>query len=1216
MAWTEAQEKAITSRNQNLLLSAAAGSGKTAVLVERIIRRLIDVDNPTDITEIMVVTFTKAAAGEMRERIGGALLKAAEDETLSAAVRESARRQAALLPSARISTFHAFCQYVLRTRFYTIDLDPQFTIAGTEELELLKQSVWDDVALSYYEDEEKVRTMTALTDVFGNDRGDAGLTEIVMKAYEYIRSQPWPLQWLEEATAAYEKVDSSTDLGSLPWASPILANIRSALSRCADEYDESLKILEYVEELNGQYERFKEERNRFKAASEIKSWSRMEDFFSDFDFGRLKSMRNLVADVADAWNDCKAHRDKAKDTVKKIRDTYFTKTSKQWVDDLIQAGHTMSALSGLIRDFYKAYNAAKREKNWLDFGDLEHYCLQILTVHDEQTGEVLPSAAAKEMRSTFKEILIDEYQDTNGVQELITTLVSDGTNRFMVGDIKQSIYRFRLADPTLFLEKYMTFERRAEAVNRCIDLSMNFRSAPAVIEAVNDIFSYAMTEAATGMDYGDNEKLYVGRTDDEPGVAELHILDEVTTYESLETDGGEESDDDDDSAEESSFIRQCRFVAARIGELKAADPSLKYKDIVVLLRSVSRKAEDLLTVLQDAGIPAYAEQKGGYFNVTEVRLMTALLACIDNPCRDIELAAVLRSPIVGINEATLAEIRMYRDGYLVDALEAYTAGLHDGVYKERLSEFLFRLDAWRTYSRRAGVAELLRRIYEKTSYIDYVAAMKNGDLRRANLEALYERAGQYERAGFRGLFRFLKFIERMKKKGLDLAPARVVGEEEDVVRIMTIHKSKGLEFPVVFLVNTEKTFNKQDEQEPVLYHKELGIGIRAFDAKWRMTWPTLAYNGIKERTVWENRAEEERLLYVAMTRAKNRLILVGTVKSRGSKNTDCLYDRLARFRNDVHAEAGTSYLDWILPPLLRKLPDVTDLTASDENSEFVHAGVWQVTVHTEPVDAGKAMADVLRPEEAHLEAVRADMPTGTAIPAWLDEALSFTYPFEAATHTVAKLSVSEIKRRLAEATEEEDLLQEGEHLFSTGVEDDETDLTRPPWLCEKASQSPTFAGTVFHKAVQLLDFADLTKENIVEQVEGWKNSGRFTSEELSRLRMNDLYHFAESHLAARIQASPDVRREYGFTFLADSDKVSRVEGERILVQGVVDCLFVEGDEWIIVDYKTDRLNTADEFKKRYAVQLNLYKLAVEQISQRKVKEMIIYSSRLGKEIFI
>lgn len=789
MAWTNEQQAAIDSRKQTLLLSAAAGSGKTAVLVERMIRRLLDKTYPIDITEMLVVTFTNAAAAEMRDRVGQALMKA-----LSETKDPRIERQLALLPSAHISTLHSFCQYVIRKYFYTIDLDPTFSIAGQEELNLLRRQVLSDVFLSYYEDEDRAAILYPLADMFGSDRGDDVLMDTVSRMYSYARSLAWPEHWLKASALAYE-TGPDTTLDDLPWVQPVKDFVQRVLKKDISLYERALYHLRQRDAFSAACDQFSSEQESLKAAAGESRWDDLRCRINAVEFSRLKTLRGLSDDDKAIWEQCKALRDSVKkDVTKTLQPVYFSASSEDWLDGIRAMKPIMDGLVTLTLDFSKAFSAAKRDKGWLDFSDLEHLCLKILLSPEATPDNPIRSAAAEELRSQYEEVLIDEYQDTNGVQELIARLVSSDDNRFMVGDIKQSIYRFRLADPTLFMDKYRTFSRDAEARQRCIDLGRNFRSVPLVLDAVNDVFSRAMTMDAAGMDYGEREKLYAGRTAPEDsswlgGPTEVDLVDTSGDNEGL-----------------TAFEQEARFVASRIRELLESGKMaarkdgtlepLSYRHIVILVRSMKNKADKLIEALQERGIPSYAEQRGGYFAAVEVQVMLALLRCIDNPEQDLPMAAVLRSPLVGLDETALAELRLMGDETLWQNLPAFSDSLDEAdPLKADIDDFISHFEEWRTYSRRQGVAELIQRLYADTAYVDFVGAMPGGDLRQANLKALYDRAQQYEDAGFRGLFRYLQLIDKMMEDGLDLAPAKVVSEKEDVVRIMSIHQSKGLSDP-------------------------------------------------------------------------------------------------------------------------------------------------------------------------------------------------------------------------------------------------------------------------------------------------------------------------------------------------------------------------------------------------------------------------------------
>ena len=1209
MAWTNEQQAAIDSRGQTLLLSAAAGSGKTAVLVERIIRRLLDKEYPIDITELLVVTFTKAAAAEMRDRIGTALMKA-----LSETKDPRVERQLALLPSAQISTLHAFCQHVIRKYFYTIDLDPAFSIAGEEELNLLRRQVLEDVFLSYYEDDEKASILYPLADMFGSDRGDDVLMDTVSRMYTYARSLAWPEHWLKEAARAYDVAPDAV-IDDMVWAGPIKDAVRRILEEDARLYDGVLYHLRQREAFAPACDTFVAEQAALRQAAQARSWNDLSRFVRAIDFPRLKSLRKLSDDDKAVWERCKKVRDDVKkDVIKTLQAVYFSATPEEWLDGMRAMKPVMDGLVTLTLDFAKAYGAAKKEKGWIDFSDLEHFCLQILLAPDASSEHPVPSAAAEELRSQYEEVFIDEYQDTNGVQELITRLVSGEDNRFMVGDIKQSIYRFRLADPTLFLEKYQSFSRDEKAEQRCIDLGRNFRSVPVVLDAVNAVFSRAMTAEAAGMDYGEREKLYAGRQapDDERWIGGPVEVDIVPTPSDEEGDDGS-----------TAFEKECRFIAGRIGELLASGrmaarkdgtlEPLSYRHIVVLLRSMAGKADVLIQALQEGGIPSYAEQSGGYFAAVEVQVMLALLRCIDNPEQDLAMAAVLRSPLVGLDETALAGVRLAGDGTLWQNLPAFVASLPDGVdEKEDLQQFMAAFDSWRTYSRRHGVAELLQRLYDDTAYVDFVGAMPGGDVRQANLKALYDRARQYEEAGFRGLFRYLQLMDKMKEDGLDLAPAKVVSEKEDVVRIMSIHKSKGLEFPVVFVADMGKAFNRRDTQDQILFHNRLGIGLKQYDPEWRMSYPTLIWSGIAAQLRWEGTAEEERILYVAMTRARDQLILTG-------HNSHIDHD-WQRWTSRLNPAQAKSYFDWVMPAALALFGAKADADYARPGAAWQDA-VWQVRI-ARAVPAG-TVEEGAYDGEPRLEALRRGDLTGTPVPSWLDEQLSWQYAYPQAVRTAAKFSVSEVKRRYQELHSDElqdeaDLSVPAAAVIPPAPGEDDAFAALPPWLAgEEAAVSGAQRGTALHKALQYITpAADQTTATLRREIDAFVRQGLLSRDEAKLVYVPVLAAFCQSDIGRRMAESPELHREYPFTvLLAGGDPLPEIEkGEQILIQGVIDCLFREDDAWILVDYKSDRLETADAFRSRYAVQLALYKRAVEQITHRPVEETYIYSLHLQQEI--
>lgn len=1215
MAWTEAQEAAMNSRGQTLLLSAAAGSGKTAVLVERLVRRLLDRQNPIDMTAVLVVTFTKAAAAEMRERIGAALTAA-----LEATGRPDAERQLALLPAASISTLHSFCQEVIRTYFYTIDLDPAFRVAGEEELSLLRKQVLEDLLLSYYEQEEKADVLYPLADMFGTERGDDNIVRTVERMYQYSRSMPFPEQWLRQAAAAYD-IPSSGSIEETPWWEPVKAEIRRSLQEAVRQYEWAVRQIEARPALQGVKDLIYSEYRSLQGVLEKHTWEMTARAVKAVTFTRLPALRKLTPEDKACWEACKKIRTDSKKLIQdKLCPVYFAVSSADLLDGMRAVLPVMKGLVQVTSDFAAAYEKAKREKGWIDFSDLEHLCLKILSAPESTPDRIVPSAVARKLQEKYAEVLIDEYQDTNGVQELITQLVSRTNNRFMVGDIKQSIYRFRLADPSLFLEKYKRFRREPQAVERCIDLNRNFRSMPQILAAVNEVFAAIMTEEAAGLAYGEREFLHAGRgPSDHPhtvsGRTEVCLLStgekEKETTEATEATAQEQTAFEQESAYIAEKIQHLLASHTYITEKDGTHTPLSYGHIVILLRSPAGKAEVLVQALQQAGIPSFAEQNGGYFAAIEVQIMLSLLQCIDNPQQDIPLAAVLRSPLVGVSEACLAELRLLGAGPLWRNAARYITQGENSSAVTALQQFLQQLESWRTYSRRHSVAELIWRLFSDTAYYEYVGGLPGGSIRQANLKALYERARQYEEHGFRGLFRYLRLLDKMKEDGVDLAPAKVAGEKEDVVRIMSIHKSKGLEFPVVIVADMGKAFNRQDWNEPILFHHTLGIGLKQYDTDWRMSYPTLAWNGIRAQSAWESTAEEERILYVAMTRAKELLLLIG--------HTSHLANDWNRWCQGVPPERAKSYWDWVMPTVLKNCRTAPALTTAIETATD---GVWQNDIWQVRVQCSLPAVRSSRckgERDPRLAALQEGNPTGTEPPAWLEERLQWRYAYPQAVTAAAKMSVSEIKRQQQEWEQAALQAERGLSRLLPEMATEEDPFVQPPlWeVTDEKKMTGAAYGTAMHKAMQYI--AGNTHAGLDEiraDLVQWEKEGIFSAAERAAIKVEQIRAFWLQPLGKRMAASPVVHREYPFSVLLQGNPYlpTLEAGEAVLVQGVLDVLFQEGEEWVILDYKTDRLSTPEAFRERYHVQLAIYKQAVEQVTGRKVKEVYIYSFHLQQAV--
>ncbi|AZN40456.1 helicase-exonuclease AddAB subunit AddA [Paenibacillus albus] len=1106
--WTDDQWRAIVTSGSNILVAAAAGSGKTAVLVERIIRKI---SADTDVDRLLVATFTKAAAAEMKERIRIALEKELDKNPGS----DHLRRQLALMGRASITTLHSFCLDVIRHYYSLIGLDPGFRIANETEAELLRMDVLDALFEERYEaiDSEEGQAFYELVERFGGERGDEPLYALVMKLYNFSQSHPWPKAWLQDTAAAF-RVRDAEELGRTEWVQSIAAAVNMSLQGAQSLLEQAMDITRLPAGPDAYAETFQDDLNVIHALQrkvQHEPWETWHDAFTTASFGKLKSQRGDACDKG-LQEQAKELRDSVKKLIADMTDELFTRTPEQFADELLEMAPLMETLFGLADEFGTRFEAAKLEKGLIDFGDMEHYCLRILRDGSSTPAEMVPSAAALEYQQQFQEVLLDEYQDTNMVQEAIVSLIArpGKGNRFMVGDVKQSIYRFRLAEPGLFLRKYKTYltsddMQSADAVDSDsgmdseleygvrIDLARNFRSRQEVVDGVNNVFRAIMREKAAEMDYDERAELVCGASypvasdggSPERYAVEFAVLDKggkssgEADVEAEENSDSEGSTDAEPVEDLQTVQLEARWIASQILRLKGMQAGedaaseepfqvfdgkkgrkrpLAWRDIVILLRADKQWAPTIIEELQQHGIPAYAELSSGYFEATEVETMLSLLRVIDNPYQDIPLAGTLRSPLVGLTGEELALIRIA--GGRVAYYEAVRLAADDPSIPEstqrKLVQFLEALETWREEARLGALADLLWRIYRETGYYDLVGGMTGGLQRQANLRALHDRTRQYEATTLRGLFRFLRFIDRMRESGGDLGTARALGEQEDVVRIMSIHKSKGLEFPVVFAAGLGKQFNKRDLTSQFLMHKQLGFGPRYVDTELRVSYPTLPYLAIRQRLGMETLAEEMRILYVALTRPKEKMFLVGTVADaeKQLQRWASALDREGQLP-DFRIAGASKFIDWLGPLAMEAgIPIVVEQADSEqqveplENVEAIDAEVaqqpeiedelsrlrafkdWKTAVVPASVLGLEAAAGAAEDNEAmdafteRMQAVQSlvPLPTSSEAATEIDRRLSWRYPYAAATTTAAKSSVTEMKRLHAEFGGDEELL--------------------------------------------------------------------------------------------------------------------------------------------------------------------------------------------------
>ena len=1269
--WTPEQESAIMSPKdsnlgaQTLLVAAAAGSGKTAVLVERIITRLKDMENPLSVQELMVVTFTKAAAAEMSARIGVALAKAMES-TDDKALQARLERQLNLLPSAHISTLHSFCQWVIRSYFYKLDIPPTACIGNEAEMALLKQEVLENLLKEAYE--HNTYGIFDLSDFFSDDKSDAGLQDKVLSLYEFAMSQSNPDGWMRHAVEPY-KAAQEQDLRDTLWGRAMWDDQQAEIDRIADRIEQMEPLLESPVGPKKWDKVYQEQLAALAQLKGAQTWSDMVDVCRNLDTFTKASFTSLdkaleKGEVDGALADeFKSLGSQNKDSLKGMKNGLFhidESVLQQQFKDQYPLIHNLVELTIA---FHKAYDEAKKEQGIMDFSDLEHLCLALL-VEPGTEDDPQPSEVALELQDTFKEIMVDEYQDTNGVQETIINLISRLDNRFYVGDVKQAIYSFRMADSSLFMNKYNTYGLMNDAVERRIDLAKNFRSHENILTTTNFIFYQIMTQEAAELDYGEKESLIPGRIVEEApsdwvgGAVELHLLDTSDTNRSDETDGDSETAGDEPENNE----RELDFIIQKIKELHAskkqvqnADGSfrqIQWRDFAVLRRSLAGWGTRAVAAMRQAGIPAVVNERDGYFEAQEIQLLLSLLQIIDNPEQDLPMAAVLHSGLVGLDANELGALRLTGDGSLWSVMPLYAEQAQD----ERLLQFIAHIERWRTLSRRHGVADLLWDIYETLDYVNYVGAMPNGLVRRANVMALYERAKGFESSGFRGLFRFLRFVESLRDSNQDMAVANVVTEADDVVRLMTIHKSKGLEFPVVFLSGVQKKFNTMDFNSPLLVDKNGGIGLKGYYPDIRVSYPSMPWLYCKSIKLDAMKAEEQRILYVALTRARDKLFLTGYInkeikkeKGVGAHIKHAALTQTQALGADL-IKAGNSYLHWLLIAFARHLDggaplrNIIELEGETNFDLLDRQCQVKVEIHDGSLYGDlDYKADV---DETTINTVRVlGKVNDVALPEEIVQRFTFTYPNLIAAKTTAKISVSELKRRFAErdveAVSATDVSMQQKPVISCDITEDttgenaildtsiptisETELAdsvfgRKPLAIAAADEVVTGAqwGTLMHEAMQWLPVKKYTQKSMTDMLDSLQAEGKFSDEERSLLSDRSLYGFFNSDLGQRLIASKRVERELPFSMLFDGNRVyPDVEnGERLFLQGIIDTVFVEDDQWVLVDYKTDRVKSGDELIRRYKIQMDLYKEALERLTNMPVKASYIYSFRLHEAVLL
>ena len=1210
--WTAEQQKVIDTRDRNLLVSAAAGSGKTAVLVERILAMVKDPVRPIDIDQLLVVTFTRAAAGEMKERIGRALQQSLEENPEN----EHLQRQQTLLHHAQISTIHGFCSYVIKNYFQMIDLDPVYRMADEGEIRLMKSDVIQKVMEERFA--EKDPAFTRFVESYAAGKQDDGLDALVLKLYEFSMSYPWPEQWLEECRAAYQ-IDSPEAVQKSIWVQVLMAEAKKRLSSILEGIEENRKT---AVSPGGPYlydEALASDQQMVEELIETESFDGMVRAMAGMKFKALS--RKKADDVSEAPKDqVKAERDACKKELQKLKEQFFEKDSAEIAEEIADCREPIGVLIDLTEQFAKAFAEKKRSKNILDYADLEHF-------------------AARELSEQFREIMIDEYQDSNFIQEALLSAVSgeeEGRwNRFMVGDIKQSIYGFRLARPELFLEKYHTYAKDGESQQR-IDLDKNFRSRPEVLATANYVFRKLMSPELGGIAYDEAASLHAGAAF--PALPEMEEEKTETWHAAYETEllllDDKAPELEDDKSRETKMETEAAAVAARIREMVGNEEvvgketgeyrKIQYRDIVILLRAVSGWAETFSRVLQAAGIPAYSTSKTGYFSTQEIVTVLNYLHLCDNPCQEIPFTAILRSPICGCTDAELAAVRCVdKDVKIYEACGKYAAVGEDEALREKLRRFLTQLEMLRSRVPYTPIHELITQILEETGYGGYASAMPGGVQRRANLEMLVEKAVEFEATSYRGLFNFIRYIEKLQKYEVDFGEVNIYGESADTVRIMSIHKSKGLEFPVVFLSGMGKSFNQMDSRAVLVLHSRMGIGADAIDPEHRVRQATLPRQIIRQSMKLENLAEELRVLYVAMTRPKEKLIMTGMASKLESRVKQCAAHagRQEELLSYQTLSSASGYLDWILPAFSRNrcfdgLYEQFGLAGNAENP--LYAEKIPVTIRLVS-PAGLVEGEVLHQmeravNEQKIMEIPKQPPREEALKELVEERFSYQYPYEDEKQIPVKVTVSQLKKAGMEESEI------GKELF---VQEEFVPIV-PGFMKKDNAEALTGAdrGTAYHRLLECLDYrrAYSIKE-LMAQTEELVAEGKMTKEAAECIYFKSVLAFAKSPVGMRMRnafLNGTLKREQPFVMSIPASEAdpSYPADETILVQGIIDAWFSEGEKLVLVDYKTDRVKEAGELEKRYGKQLMYYQQALERTTGKKVKEKIIYSLALDEELVL
>ncbi len=1189
---TEEQQLVIDARDRSLLVSAAAGSGKTAVLVERILALITSEDHPIDVDRLLVVTFTNAAAAEMRERLFDAIAKEADVHPDNLHLQ----RQMTLIHTAQITTIDSFCLHVVTNHFHRIGLEPGFRIADEVEMQLLAEEVCDAVLEEFYE--QKDPSFLRFADGYASAKSDKPIRDMIQGLYRFSRSYPWPEEWLDACSAQYEASDLS-ELEEKEWVQRFLSYLHVRAEEIAARCEASYAIACEPDGPQGYSEVIRDDLERVLTLSSCTHLREWQEALSSLEWRRLPG--SAGNDVSEEKKEVvKTARQWIKEQVDKLRKRSFSSDLTEQLSDLRATGVMVESLVALTKAFSSRFAAEKAKRNILDFSDLEHFALEILI--DPETKE--PTETAGEYRAQFAEVMIDEYQDSNYLQEEILTAVSgipEGRqNLFMVGDVKQSIYRFRLARPELFMEKFETFSLAEESTQR-IDLHKNFRSTPEVIGTVNEIFSRIMGRDLGNVEYDEAAALYSGRDcqNNEAFCSECILV---------ETQEGEDAK----LAEAGAIARRIRSM------IEEEIPQYEYRDVVILLRSIKDWTQAFVTAFEQEGVPLLVSSRTGYFAAQEVQVILSMLRVLDNPRQDIPLAALMRSPIGGFTDVEMAQIKASDENAPFYVCVSQGAGqsrpADDGQPESAAGEqsalvvktaaFLGLLADFRARIPYTPIHTLIQQIYEETGYRDLVSALPAGERRRANLDMLLEKAASYEKTSNHGLFHFVRYIDRMIKYDLDIGEAETASEQENAVRLMTIHKSKGLEFPIVFAAGMGKQINQMDATAQMIFHPTFGIGLKYCDPERRVKKDTLIRRAFSIEAQKESMGEELRVLYVALTRAKDKLVMTGMLPKgyAPAPGNRAPYEKLC-FSDRMDAKTA---LDWVLPALDRE-------------------GATKIFVVT-PQGAAAEHIDRAIQTAARREALLAQLEeVDETILKEISDRFSWTYPHPQ-SGLKQKLSVSEIKHRAME--DAKDVLDEEEET-EWFPEENPTPYV-PKFVKDREENIGALRGTAFHRLMECLPFSGMPAFASPDEAAQWTQealrslceTGRMEQSEAALVEPEQIARFLMTATAERMRAAADhgtLVREQPFVLSVPAKQVEPgvEEEEPVLVQGIIDVFWEEDDGIVLLDYKTDRVARPEELITRYQAQLQIYAEALDhRFAPKQGTEVLIYSFCLDEMISV